>query len=73
VTIKKKGVLPSDAAAKVMQLRGQIKQQYQSMAVTLDDYTAAPDRKKTVDIYPEEAGPAFENAPPHDDDDLPFA
>lgn len=83
VTIKKKGVIPAAAAAQVQKLRGQIKAQYQSIAITLDDYTAAPAQQqgKPVDVTPDDAevaamnGDAFEEAPPHDDGDapLPFA
>lgn len=81
VTIKKKGILPTNIAAQVQQLRGQIKAQYQSMAITLDDYTAAPAQQqgKPMDVTPDDAemaamnGTAFEEAPPHGDEDLPFA
>lgn len=80
VIIKKKGVLPSATAAQVQALRGQIKAQYQSMAITMDDYAAAPVQQgKGVDVTPDDAemaamnGAAFEEAPPHTDDDLPFA
>ena len=80
VIIKKKGVLPAATAAQVQALRGQIKAQYQSMAITMDDYAAAPVRQgKGVDVTPDDAemaamnGAAFEEAPPHSDDDLPFA
>lgn len=73
VLVKKSGLLPPAVAAQVVQLRGQIKQQYQSLAITLDDYTAAPDRGKAPDIYPDADEAAFEEAPPPSDDDLPFA
>lgn len=69
VMVKKSGLLPPNAATQVVQLRDQIKQQYRNMAVTLDDYTASADRGKTPDVYPDE----FEEAPPHTDEDLPFA
>lgn len=81
VLVKKKGLLSPAAAAQVIQFRNQIKAQYQSMAITLDDYTAAPDQQtgKPVDVYPdaEEAAAMdgvapFEEAPPHDGGDLPF-
>lgn len=50
------------------------------MALTMDDYTAAPERGKPVDVYPDAAeiaamdgtGPAFEEAPPTKDGELPF-
>ena len=73
VLVKKSGLLPPAVAAQVVQLRGKIKQQYQSLAITLDDYTAAPDRGKAPDIYPDADEAAFEEAPPPSDDDLPFA
>ena len=73
VLVKKSGLLPPAVAAQGVQLRGQIKQQYQSLAITLDDYTAAPDRSKAPDIYPDADEAAFEEAPPPSDDDLPFA
>ncbi len=73
VLVKKSGLLPPAVAAQVVQLRGQIKQQYQSLAITLDDYTAAPDRSKAQGIYPDADEAAFEEAPPPSDDDLPFA
>ena len=82
VIIKKKGLLPPSAAARVIQLRSEIKKQYQSMALTLDDYAAAPERGRAVDIVPDDDETAamngtlpFEEAPPHDDKDapLPFA
>ena len=82
MVIKKKGLLPPAAAARVIQLRNEIKAQYQSMALTLDDYTAAPERGRGVDVTPDDAEMealngtgAFEEAPPHEDGDapLPFA
>ena len=41
VVIEKKGVLPAPISAQAKEMRRQIKEQYQTMAVTLDDYTAA--------------------------------
>lgn len=83
VVIKKKGAIPAGTAAQVQQLRSEIKAQYQSMAITLDDYTpsSAPvSRGGGVDVYPSaeevaamDGGASFEEAPPHTDDDLPFA
>lgn len=84
VAVKKSGLLPPAIAAQVVQLRSQIKMQYQSMAITLDDYnTAAPDqsgdRGEAKEPALEEApspsteGAIFEDAPPPSDDDLPFA
>ena len=85
VVIRKKGLLPPAVAAHAINLRNQIKQQYQSMAITLDDYTAAPVQSagRAVDVTPDDAevaamngdAPGFEEAPPHTDSDapLPFA
>ena len=83
VTVKRKGLLPPAVAAQVQQLRLQIKEQYQSMAITLDDYTAPiQQRSRPVNATPDDAemdalngtnaAPVFEEAPPHDDSDLPF-
>ena len=82
VVVKKKGLLPPDAAAQVLQLRNQIKAQYQTMTLTLDEYATTPaqGQGKPVDVYPDAAeiaamdgtGPAFEEAPPTKDGELPF-
>lgn len=78
VVVKKKGLLPQDAAAQVLQLRNQIKAQYQSMALTLNEYAAAPAQGTPVgaaeDTAPTGDGttPAFEEAPPTDGGELPF-
>ena len=80
VVVKKKGLLPPDAAAQVLKLRNQIKAQYQSMTLTLDEYTAAPaqDQGGTADAAEAPAptgdgtAPAFEEAPPTDGGNLPF-
>ena len=78
VVVKKTGVLPPAAAAVVSELRRQIKDQYQGMALTMDDYTAAPERGKAVDVNPDDAeweamngGGDFQDAPPHGDNDAP--
>ncbi len=78
VVIKKAGVLPPGPAAVVKELRHQIKAQYRDMAITMDDYTAAPERGKPVDVNPDDAeweamngGGDFQEAPPHDDTEAP--
>ena len=78
VVVKRTGVLPPTAAAVVSELRRQIKAQYQNMALTMDDYTAAPERGKAVDVTPDDAeweamngGGDFQEAPPHGDGDAP--
>lgn len=53
------------------------------MAITMDDYAsseAPTSRGGGVDVYPTDeevaamdGGASFEEAPPHTDDDLPFA
>lgn len=79
VVIKKKGLLLPAAAARVIQLRNEIKAQYQSMALTLDDYTSAPERDQGAETIPNDSrteafndATAFEDAPPHDDRDAPL-
>lgn len=85
VVIRKKSLLPSAVVERAKLIREEIKAQYQSMAVTLDDYTgsanaagSASRRGKAVAVSPtdEEAaamyGDVFEEAPPHDDGDAPL-
>ena len=78
VVVKRTGVLPPTAAAVVSELRRQIKAQYQNMALTMDDYTAAPERGKAVDVNPDDdeiaamdGAARFQEAPPHGDNDAP--
>lgn len=74
VVIKRTGVLPPAAAAIVKELRHQIKAQYKDMALTMDDYTAAPERGKPVDVSADDFddGPYdFQEAPPHGDNEAP--
>ncbi len=79
VVIKKAGILPPATAALAKDLFCQIKAQYKNMAVTMDDYAAAPNqgRNGAVDVSAEDFNddpiPAdFQEAPPHTDADLPF-
>ena len=79
VQVQTAGRLPAAAIAQIRQMRAEVKRQYQSMAVTLDDYTPAHAKGQPVDVNPDDAemdslyGDAdFEEAPPHDDADLPF-
>lgn len=70
VVIGKAGLLPAAVSATAQEMRRQIKEQYQSMAITFDDYTAAPEQS------PEQQKPAprvddFSEIP-IDDDNLPF-
>lgn len=81
VVISKAGPLPPAIATQAQAMRRQIKDQYQSMAITADDYATAPERGKPVDVsaddWTDEAAAApsadFQEAPPHTDEDLPFA
>lgn len=75
VIIEKKGLLPAEAAAKAKELRRQIKEKYQSLAITMDDCSTAP----PVEAAPASAAEAsqsedsdFEDAAPIDTSDLPF-
>lgn len=77
VQVQPAGRLPAASAQQVTQMRTEIKKQYQSMAITLDDYT--PAKGQPVDVNPDDAemdalyeDAPFEEAPPHDDADLPF-
>jgi len=74
VVVKRTGVLPPAAASVVSELRRQIKAQYQNMALTMDDYTAAPERGKAVDVSADDfddEDTGFQEAPPHGDGDAP--
>ena len=89
VVVKKKSLLPPAVISATKAIRDEIKSQYQSMAITLDDYTGSNStaaagtssrRGKAVIVTPtdEEAAAMdgdFEEAPPHGDEDapLPFA
>lgn len=79
VQVQTAGRLPAAAIAQIRQMRAEIKKQHQSMAITLDDYEPAHAKGQPVDVNPDDAemdslyGDAdFEEAPPHDDADLPF-
>lgn len=70
VLIEKKGLLPPAASAQAKEMRRQIKEQYQNLAITLDDYVSAA---------PVEAAPAevvdqseFTEVEATDDPELPF-
>ena len=73
------GRLPAASIAQITQMRAEIKKQHQSMGITLDDYTPARAKGQPVDVNPDDAemdslygDASFEEAPPHDDCDLPF-
>ncbi len=79
VVIKKAGTLPPAAAAVVKELRHQIKAQYKDMAITVDEYAAAPERGKAVNVVPDDAEAAAmggtvsqEDAGFEEAGDLPF-
>ena len=70
VLIEKKGLLPPAASAQAKEMRRQIKEQYQNLAITLDDYASTA---------PVEAAPAeavdqgeFTEVEATDDPELPF-
>lgn len=85
VVISKAGPLPPAVAAQAVAMRRQIKNQYQNMTLTLDDYAPAQEAPRSrnggvdvsADDFDDGADPAqgatFEEAPPHTDEDLPFA
>lgn len=56
VVVKKNGILPASVAAQAIELRRQIKEQYQNVALTLDDYTPAQTGQQSagggVDVPP---------------------
>lgn len=58
VVINKGGLLKPEIAAQAKAMRHGIKKQYQNMAITADDYTAAPEPPK------QEAAPDFVEIPP---------
>ena len=74
VIIEKKGLLPAEAAAKAKELRRQIKEKYQSLAITMDDYSTAPpiEATPTTAAVSESEVSDFEDAAPIDTSDLPF-
>lgn len=88
VVLQKAGVLPAEVAQAAKAMRHQIKEQYKNVAITLNDYATVDDSAslgsgRAVDIDAGDwtddgtlgSGAAFEEAPPHGDNDapLPFA
>ena len=59
VVIGKSGLLPPAVSAVAKEMRRQIKEQYQSMAITADDYTSAPEQGAGGTTPP----PDFQEAP----------
>lgn len=57
VVIKKSGVLSAAVAAQAIALRRRIKDQYQNVALTLDDYTPAPEQGQQNRAGGVDAGP----------------
>lgn len=68
VTLEKKGVLPSDVYAKTAELRKAMKQSYESVAITTDDYKEAAPMEAT----PEVGHDGFMQAGDIQDGELPF-
>jgi len=83
VVLQKGQPLPPAVAAQAVAVRQRIKEQYKSVALTLDDYTAAPVEQtagRAVDVSAEDFddgaanGATFEDAPPASEaGELPFA
>lgn len=83
VVLQKGQPLPPEVAAQAVAMRQRIKEQYKSVALTLDDYTPAPAEPskagRAVDVSAEDwndeaaSGAAFEEAPASDAGELPFA
>ena len=80
VVISKAGLLPPDIAAQAVAMRRQIKDQYQNMTITLDDYAPAQETPQgrsggvevsAVDFCDGEAPADFQDAPPAEEP-LPF-
>lgn len=78
VVIGKSGLLPPAVSAVAKEMRRQIKEQYQSMAITADDYTSAPEQGAGGITPPPDfqEAPAdadgFMNVPEMTDEELPF-
>ena len=81
VVISKAGLLSTAVSAAAKEMRRQIKQQYQSMAITSEDY-AAPEQSTAAETPDEIPAPVenyttataddFPEPPPTDEDNLPF-
>lgn len=70
VLLEKKGLLPPAVSAQAKELRRQVKEQYQNLAVTLDDYvTAAPAEAAAGEATAQEGFTEVEAAT---DEELPF-
>lgn len=78
VVIGKSGLLPPAVSAVAKEMRRQIKEQYQSMAITADDYTSAPEQGAGGTTPPPDFQEAhadadgFMNVPEMTDEELPF-
>lgn len=74
VIIKKSAPLPSAVAAQAVAMRRRIKEQYQNVALTIDDYTAAPaqDGAAATNAVPADGAPQFEEVPTAEAGELPF-
>ena len=82
VVISKAGLLPPAISSIAQEMRRQIKEQYQSMAITMDDYAAAPEQPATTESPSETPAPPenystaaaddFPDPPQVDEDNLPF-
>ncbi len=70
VVVSKAGLLPPEVSAAAQAMRRQIKDQYQGTAITYDDYTAASEQTTETEAAP--ATDDFREAPPTNDDNIPF-
>lgn len=71
VLIEKKGLLPPAVSAQAKELRRQVKEQYQNLAVTLDDYITAPAEAAPAAAAADQEG-FTEVGPAAEEEELPF-
>lgn len=70
VVISKAGLLPNAVSSIAQEMRRQIKEQYQTLAITMEDYAAAPEQPTTTEL-PSEAPVPTENYSTAAADDFP--
>lgn len=83
VVLQKGNPLPPEVATQVVAMRKRIKEQYRNVALTFDDYapatpddqanTTTGDQGGAAQLPAETQVASFEEAPPTDSDNLPFA
>ena len=73
VVASKGGILPPELVAQAIAMRSEIKKQYKDMAITAEDYAAAPANAASATATPANganggaAAPDFEEAPPYEE------